>query len=152
LYKEGRVIKSDEVITPERRLAKQQEDAKKRADAAAALDQQRRDRTLINTYSSVQEIELARSRSVQQVDARINALNSSVKAANDQMLALQKEADNDTKAHRKIPDSLHEDLRNVQARLTKLQQDLEKPNAEKTALEARFAADKARYMELTGKK
>jgi hypothetical protein len=43
-------------------------------------------------------------------------------------------------------------LRNVQARLTKLQQDLEKPNAEKTALEARFAADKARYMELTGKK
>jgi predicted nucleic acid-binding Zn-ribbon protein len=89
---------------------------------------------------------------VQQVDARINVLNSSVKAANDRMLALQKEADNDTKTNRKIPDSLQEDLRDVQARLTKLQQDLEKPNAEKAALEARFAADKTRYMELTGKK
>ena len=152
LNKEGRVIKNDEVITPERRLVKEQEDKKKREDAAAALDQQRHDRTLINTYSSVQEIELARIRSVQQVDARINVLNSSVKAANDRMLALQKEADNDTKANRKIPDSLQEDLRDVQARLTKLQQDLEKPNAEKAALEARFAADKTRYMELTGKK
>lgn len=152
LNKEGRVIKNDEVITPERRLAKEQEGAKKREDAAAALEQQRHDRTLINTYSNVQEIELARSRSMQQVDARINVLNSSVKAANDKILALQKEADNDTKANRKIPDSLQEDLRDVQARLTKLQQDLEKPNAEKAALEARFAADKTRYMELTGKK
>ena len=46
LNEEGRVIKNEEVITPERRLAKEQEDAKKRADAKAALDQQRRDRTL----------------------------------------------------------------------------------------------------------
>lgn len=152
LNKEGRVIKNDEVITPERRLAKEQEDAKKHEEEKAALEQQRHDKTLINTYSSVQEIELARNRSVQQVDARINVLNSSVNAANDKLLALQKEAENDTKANRKIPDSLQEDLRDVQARLTKLQQDLEKPNAEKAALEARFAADKARYMELTGKK
>jgi hypothetical protein len=152
LNNEGRVIKNEEVITPERRLAKEQEDEKKREDAKAALEQQRRDKTLINTYSSVQEIDLARSRSLQQVDARINVLNSYLKAANDKLLALQTEADNDTKANRKIPDSLQEDLRDVQARLTKLQQDLEKPNAEKAALEARFAADKTRYMELTGGK
>jgi len=47
---------------------------------------------------------------------------------------------------------LQEDLQEAQARLIKLQQDMEKPNAEKAALEARFAADKKRYMELTGKK
>ena len=152
LNEEGRVIKSEEVITPERRLAKEQEDAKKRADAKAALDQQRRDRTLINTYSNVNEIDLARTRSLQQVDARINVINSYVKTANDNLLALQKEADGYTKANRKIPDSLQEDLQDEQAHLVKLQQDLEKPNAEKAALEARFAADRARYIELTGKK
>jgi len=152
LNKEGRVIKNEEVITPERRRAKAKEDMKKRDDAQAALEQRRRDKTLINTYSSVKEIDLARNRSLQQVDARINFLTSYIKTANDNLLALQKEAENDTRMNRKIPDSLQEDLRDAQARLTKLQQDLETPRAEKAALEARFEADKARYMELTGKK
>jgi len=152
LNKEGRVIKSDEVVTPERRLAKQQEDEKKREEARAALEQQRHDKTLISIYSSVNEIDLARTRSLQQVDARINVLNSYLKATNEKLLALQTEADNDTKANRKIPASLQDDLQETQARLIKLQQDLEKPNAEKAALEARFAADRTRYMELTGKK
>jgi chromosome segregation ATPase len=152
LNKEGRVIKNDEVMTPERRLAKEQEEEKAREEAKAALEQKRRDKTLINTYSSVEEIDLARSRSMQQVDARINVLNSYIKAANDKLISLQKEFDNDTKANRKIPDSLQEEMQITQARLSQLQQDLEKPNADKAALEARFAADKKRYIELTGKK
>ncbi len=152
LNQAGRVIKSEEVITPERRRAKEQEDAKKRDDANAALEQQRNDRTLINTYNSVKEIDLARIRGLQQVDARINVISSYIKTANDNLLALQVEADNFAKANRKIPESLREDLQDAQARLTKLQQDLEIPKADKSALEARFDADKARYIELTGKK
>jgi Domain of unknown function (DUF4124) len=152
LNKEGRKVKTDEVPTPERRRAKEQEDAKKRDDARVALEQERYDKTLINTYSSVKEIDLARSRSLQQVDARINVINAYINTANDNLIALQNEADNDTKAKRKIPDSLQEDLRDAQTRLTKLQQDLRIPNAEKTALEMRFDTDKARYIELTGKK
>jgi hypothetical protein len=152
LNKEGREVKTDEVPTPERRRAKEQEDAKKRDDARVALEQERYDKTLINTYSSVKEIDLARSRSLQQVDARINVINAYINTANDNLIALQNEADNDTKAKRKIPDSLQEDLRDAQTRLTKLQQDLRIPNAEKTALEMRFDTDKARYIELTGKK
>jgi hypothetical protein len=152
LNKEGRVIRNDEVMTPERRLAKEQEEEKAREEAKAALEQKRRDKTLINTYSSVEEIDLARSRSMQQVDARINVLNSYIKAANDKLISLQKEFDNDTKANRKIPDSLQEEMQTTQARLSQLRQDLEKPNADKAVLEARFAADKKRYIELTGKK
>jgi Skp family chaperone for outer membrane proteins len=59
------------------------------------------------------------------VDARINVINSYLKTANDNLLALQKEADNDTRMNRKIQDSLQEDLQDAQARLTKLLQDLE---------------------------
>lgn len=151
LNKDGRVIKSDEVMTPERRHAKEQEEEKAREEAKAALEQKRRDKMLINTYSSVNEIDLARARSLQQIDARINSLNFSLQSAKDKQLSLQAEADNDTKANRKIPASLTEDLQDVQTRLTKLQQDLEKPIAEKAALEERFAADRKRYIELTGK-
>lgn len=151
LNPEGRVIKSEEVMTPERRLAKKKEDEKAREDRQAALEQQRYDKTLINTYSNVHEIDLARARSLQQIDGRINVLSSYVKSANEKLTSLQTEADNDTKANRKIPDSLQDDLQDAQTRLNKLQQDLEKPIAEKAALEARFDADRKRYIELTGK-
>jgi len=152
LNKEGRVIRSEEVMTPERRRAKDMQDAKKREQAEAALEQERHDRTLINIYNSVDEIDLARIRNVQQIDARINAINASIKASNDNLLSLQTEADNLAKTNRKIPASLQQDLQDAHDRLTKLQQDVAVPMAEKAALEARFDADKARYIELTGKK
>ena len=152
LNKEGRVIKSEEVMTPERRRAKNLEDAKKREEAEAALEQQRHDKTLINIYNSVDEIDLARIRNVQQIDARINSINASIKATNDTLLSLQTEADHYAKVNKKVPFSLQQDLQNAQDRLAKLQHDVTVPQAEKAALEARFAADKARYIELTGKK
>ena len=152
LNNSGRVIKKEMILTPERRRAKALEDAKKREKAEAALEQQRHDKTLINTYSNVEEIDLARKRNLQQVDARINVINSYIKTAEDNLLALQNEADNDAKANKKIPDSLQEDLQNAKDRLAKLQNDLEVPKAEKAALEARFDADKARYIELTGQR
>jgi len=152
LNKAGRVVDTHEVMTPERRLAKEQEDAKKREADLEAQEQKRRDRTLLNTFSSVQEIELARERSMQQVDARINFINSSVDSAQSRIASLQKEADNYTKRNRKFPNSLHDDLQEARERLAKLQRDLEKPVAAKAELNARFDADKARYMALTGKK
>jgi len=152
LNKAGRVIKTEEVLTPERRRAKEQADAKKREEAKATLDQQRHDKTLINTYSSVKEIDLARRRNLQQIDARLNVINSSIKTANDNLTGLQQEAESYTKANRRIPASLEEDIQDAQTRLKKLQKDMEEPQAEKAALEARYDADKARYMELTGGK
>ncbi|BBI98346.1 hypothetical protein FGKAn22_00390 [Ferrigenium kumadai] len=150
LNKSGRVIKKQEVLTPEERRSKEEADAKKRSDAEVALEQKRRDKALLNTYSNVKEIDLARSRNLQQVDARLNSMNSQVKMANNNLLGLQKEADDFTKSNRKIPKSLQEDLQESQARLNKAQQDLEKAKADKAAVEARYDADKARYKELTG--
>ncbi len=150
LNKSGRVIKKQEVLTPEERRAKEEEAAKKRSEAEAALERKRRDKALLNTYTNVKEIDLARSRNLQQVDARLNSMNSQVKMASDNLLGLQKEAEGFTKTNRKIPPSLQEDLQESQARLTKAQQDLEKAKADKAAIEARFDADKVRYRELTG--
>lgn len=152
LNKSGRVVKTDEVLTPEKRRAKEQEDAKKLEATNAALEQQRRDKTLINTYNSVKEIDLARGRNLQQIEARVNIINSSIKTASDNLAGLQKEAENYTKRKKEIPDSLKDDLRNAQARLDKLNKDIEKPEADKAAMNARYDADKARYIELTGKK
>lgn len=151
LNKSGRVVKKQEVLTPEELRAKEAADAQKRSDAEAALEQKRRDKALVNTYSNTKEIDLARSRNLQQVDGRIGSANAQLKMANDNLLGLQKEADARTKSGKPVPPSLKEDIQESQVRLTKLQQDLEKSKAEKAALEARYDADKARYKELTGK-
>ena len=151
LGKSGRVIEKKEVLTPEERRANEQAGIKKRADEEAALEQKRRDKALVNTYSNEKEIDLARNRNLQQIEARINSINSQLKMANDNLLAFQKEASTLTNAGKKIHPSLQEDLKESQERLTKLQQDMEKAKAEKATLDARYDADKARYKELTGK-
>ena len=151
LNKTGRTVKKNEVLTSEERRMKEEAEAKKRNEAEAALESKRRDKALVNTYSSPAEIDLARSRNLQQIEARVSGVGAQVKIVNDSLLGLQKEADGYKQAGKKLPKSLQEDLDETQGRLTKLQQDLDKAKAEKSAMEARYDADKARYKELTGK-
>lgn len=151
LNKSGVIIKTQDVLTPEERRAKEAESAKASAEQASARDQKLHDKSLTDTYSSVTEIELSRSRSIQQVDARINSLNSQIRIVENNLAGLQKDAAARSKSGGKIPQSLQDDIKNAQDRVKSLQFDLEKYKAEKASVEARYDADKARYKELTGK-
>ncbi len=150
LNKSGQVIKKSDVLTPEELRAKKQADAEKRVEDAATVNQKRHDKALLNTYSNVEEIELSKQRNLQQVNGRINGINTQIKIVQGNLQGYQREAEAFTKAGRKIPANLQDDLKESQARLDKLQQGLEKSNAEKASVEARFEADKVRYRELTG--
>lgn len=151
LNKSGVVVKTQDVMTPERRRAKEAEDAKNDAEKAAARDRKLRDKSLTDTYSSVEEIELSRTRNVQQVDARINSISLQLKVANNNLLNLQKDAANRSKAAGKVPELLQDDIKEAQKHIIRLQQDMDKYNAEKLAINTRYDAEKARYKELTGK-
>ena len=151
LSKSGRVIKKEVVLTPEQRRDKEAADTSKRTEEEAAQEQKRHDNALLNTYSNVEEIDLARDRTLQQVQARINSISSQIRRANDELLALKNEANLTRSSGRTIPLSLKEDLQEAQARLDNLKQDQEQAKAEKVAIEARYVTDKARYKELTGK-
>ena len=151
LNKSGEVIKTQDVLTPEDRRAREAAEEKKRAEEAAARDQRLHDKSLMDTYSNVEEIELSRTRNIQQVDARINSIISQMKTANNNLAALKKDAATRTGNGKPVPQSLHDDIREAQDRVNRMQQDLKKYKDEKTAVEARYDADKARYKELTGK-
>lgn len=151
LNKQGQVVKEQQVLTPEERNAKKETDAKQQLDKEATRKQERYDKTLTSTYSSSKEIGLARNRNLLHVDGRINSINSQIKMASDNVLGLKNEADGYTKAKKKIPVSLQEDLQDSEARLAKLQLELEKTKAERSDVESRYDADKSRYKELTGK-
>ncbi len=147
----GRVTKKIEIMSAEDRLAKKAADAKKLEADKAALDQKRHDTTLTNTYSNAEEVDLARKRNLQQVEAQITNNKSQLKIANDGLLNLQQEATKITKSNKPVPVSLQEELQQSQTKVAKLQKNLDKSLAEKAIVEARFDADKARYIELTGK-
>jgi len=151
LDKYGRVIKQEAVLTPEQHRAQEAADAYKRNSDEAALELKRHDKALNDTYSNVEEIDLARNRTLLQVQTRINSISSQIKITTGNLLALKIEADSHTSAGKTIPQSLNEDILDSQARLVKLQLELEKTKAEKAAVDARYDADKARYKELTGK-
>lgn len=147
----GRAIKTDRVLTVEERRAKEASEQKKRNDDETVLEQRRRDKALINTYSNIAEIDLAKQRNLQQVEARVSSLASQVKMSSESLQSLRGEADTRTKAGRPVAKSLQEDIADAEARKKKLQEDLDKTKAEKAAVDARYEAEKARYKELTGK-
>ena len=151
LNKSGRTVKTIEVPTPSERKALKEAEEKKRADEKAAIESQRRDKTLTSTYSNSGEIDLARNRSMKQIDLRISNNSSQLRIANNNLLELQKESSGYTKAKKPVPPPLQEELKDAQARVDRLQTNLDKSLAEKAAAEARYDADKARYQELTGK-
>ncbi len=151
LNKSGVVIEKQEVLTPAERRIKEADEAKVRDDAAQVRDQRRRDKSLTNSYNSVEEIELSRTRSLQQVDARIDSIGSQLNMDKNNLLALQKDAASRSAAGGKIPAGLQDEIKEAQARVKRTQQDLDKYKADKLIINTRYDEDKARYKELTGK-
>jgi hypothetical protein len=139
----GRVIKEkkseEETNSPEGKTAEQK----------AALEQRRKDKALLNTYSNEKEIDLARDRNLQQVEARINSIQLLQQSAQESLKGFRKEAST-IAAGKQIPASLQADITAAENRIARLKQDLDEANAKAVSVKASFEADKVRYRELTG--
>ena len=114
------------------------------------IDRRRKDKALVNTYSNEKEIDLARDRNLQQVEARISSVQLLIKSAQESLDGYRKEAEGLKKAGTKIPDSLQSDIVGAENKIAKLKQDLANAEEKSSAVKASFEADKVRYRELTG--
>lgn len=141
-FDKGRAEKREETKAAKKDIAKDPVAEKARIEA------ERHDNALINTYSSEKEIDLARDRNLQQVEARTDSYTTLLKSAQENLVSLQQESEALTKQGRKIPKSLEEDLDEAKARIAKTQNDLDTNAKEIEAVKARYAADKLRYREL----
>ena len=146
----GRVIKKNEKLTAEERRTQEDAAAKQRANDTAVADQHRRDKMLLSTYSSEKEIDLARDRNLQQLEALINSIQMLQQSAEESAAGYQLEAKQLTQDGKKIPLSLKNDIADAEKKTLKLQQRLTQAQEKMTAIKDSFAADKARYRELTG--
>ncbi len=147
---EGRVIKKNERPSPAEQRAKSEAEAKNLAEDKAVIERRRKDNMLLNTFSNENEIDLARDRNLQQVDAVIKSIQALQKSAQQNLANFLQEAANRTAAGKKIPDSLQADISETEIQTAKLQQDLTKAQEKSAAVRANYEADKLRYRELTG--
>lgn len=125
------------------------QDKKSAEEEQAAIDRRRKDKALINTYSSEKEIDLARDRNLHQIVARINSIQTLIKTAQENLDNYRKEAESASRSGRKIHETLHADIAEAESKLAKLKQDLASAQEREAAVKASYEADKARYRELT---
>ena len=150
LSDKGRLIKRNEEINNTERRANGEEAAKKRIDNEAKLEQSRKDKALLNTFSNEKEIDLARDRNLHQVESLISSIQSLQKSARESLKNYQQEAEERKRAGKKLHASLQADITESENKLAKLQLDLVKAQEKAASVKASYEADKMRFRELNG--
>lgn len=138
MNKKGNVVKETAAaLTPEQRAQNAIEEARVKKEAQTATERKRHDSALLNTYTSAAEIDLARDRSLEQYKLVINGTNARLKPLQEKQKKLSPKSAEFAENMRKISD---------------LNEIITQKDVEIAATKAKFDADKARYIELTGKK
>lgn len=120
----------------------------KAKDSPEVIEQQRRDSALLNTYSNEHEIDLARERSMVLVNARIESNQMLLKSSQNALDDHNKEVETRTKAGKKIPQSLKNDITQAEARVLRFSTELKNSEEELVSVKARFDNDKDLYRKL----
>lgn len=148
LKKSGLLEKRPEKVDPAAIRAKEEAEQKRKIESQAAMEQQRRDSTLLNTYSNENEIDQALERSLVLVNARIDSNKMLLKSSQSALDELKKESEARAKTGKKIPQSLLNDIAQREARVVKYNTELGKNEEELAAVKARFENEKALYRKL----
>jgi len=145
MNRQGRVVKKHETAKPDMaaKPAADQEGAAK--DSA---ERRRRDRALIATYTSEEEIDLARDHSLAiPLQASKTAENRLAKA-NAQLFDLKTQANRLAEQQKAIPPQLLEEIDAKQKEVSVIEAELQQKKNYADSLRAKYEADKLRYREL----
>ena len=148
LNNQGRLIQRNEKINNMEQRANGEDEANKRIENEAKLEQSRKDNALLNTFSNEKEIDLALDRNLHHLESHISSIQSLQKAAQESLKNYQQEAAEIKAAGRKLPVSIQADITEGENKLAKLQQNLVKAQEKMAAVKASYEADKIRFREL----
>jgi Domain of unknown function (DUF4124) len=136
-------------------------DAQKTADQAAAEEQKRldaeqrqlRDKNLLNTYASVQEIERLRDQRLALLADQVKVTNQFLDTLNGRMKKMRADSmrfkpySSDPKAP-SMPDQMAEDLVRLSSDMRTQEQNLKQKRGEESAMSIQFESDIDRFKEL----
>lgn len=148
LNAQGMVIRRiDPKATAAQREAKVAAEKKKREEAIARREELRRNRALLATYTSVEDIEGARGRALTDNALAIKDVDEKIDRIKQRQQKLAKELE--SYKDKAPPAELKRDIKNAEFDLT-AQQGLRAAKQKETeAINAKYDKDKARYLDLT---
>lgn len=148
--KSGMLEKRPEAVDTDSVKAKDEAEIKRKLDSKATMEQQRRDNTLLNTYSNENEIDQARERSLILINARIESNKMLLKSSQTTLEGHKLEFEKRTESKRPIPASLNNDIERSETKILRFQSELNKSETELSAVKERFEKDKLLYRKLKG--
>ena len=124
--------------------------AAERAQQEAKRKQRRRDQALLATYTTAKEIDLARNRALDNYQLIINSLQVRLNQVDATLAELRGRADEFTRANKPEPPYLGAELARAQSDQASLTSEIQQNRETMAQTRAQYAADKARFIELTG--
>jgi hypothetical protein len=109
---------------------------------------ERRDRALMATYMTEEDIDAARDRSLVIPLQSVKASETKLEKVNNDLLGLKKQADDLAAKQKALPPDLLEEVHAKQGQVAALEKELAQKKANAETIRARFDADKQRYREL----
>ncbi|HEX2668382.1 MAG TPA: DUF4124 domain-containing protein [Gammaproteobacteria bacterium] len=150
LNSQGMVVKTqDAQKTPEQLAAEAQAKAEADRQAEALKEQKKRDKVLLDTYTSVGDMERDRDSKLSAIDAQINVLNGSITSVQNALADFQERASELTAKNKPVPADLQKHVESSRQQLILNQQQLLQQQQYKQQMSDQFKADIARYKELT---
>lgn len=143
------VRRIDAPLTAEQRAMKDAEAKKAKDEEFKRLEQDRKNRALLATYATEQDIDYARDRTVADIQKAIKVLQDKQAELAKQKLKLDSEAEFYKK--NPMPPQLQSQMRDNDAEMKAQQAAIEGRQKEIEAVKARYEDEKLRYRELTKK-
>lgn len=151
LDKQGRQVKKiDAPLSPEAIKAKADEDARQKAEAKARDDQARKDRALMQSYTSENEIDLARQRAVSTLEAQITSAQTFSETLQKQQKAIA--AKKQAYAGKPIPIELERESASVEEELSRQNILIRQKSDELTMVAEKYDTIKQRWREIVADK
>jgi hypothetical protein len=144
----GMTVKKVEApLTPEQRAVREAEAKQAREEELRRKEEDRRNRALLTTYSSEQDIDYARDRAVADIEKNIKAAQEKLAELNKRKQHLEEEAEFYKK--KGPPPQLQAQMRDNDAEIKGQQAAIDARNKEIEAVRKRYEDEKLRYRELT---
>ena len=135
--------------TPEERRVLEEKLERERDEQKRVAEQRRRDRALMNTYGSANEIDAARDRNLAMPIQALHNLEPRMKKAQARLANLEAKRDELIKAGKTPPDYLLEDIEGEWRVVQGIRADMDRQSAQIATIRTRYEADRKRFIELT---
>ena len=116
--------------------------------ATELSEQERRDKALLNSFTTAKEIELARDRNLQMDAAAVQSLKMRLSDAEQRLRKTNASAAEFSKKKKPVPDDLVQEQRNQQTEIDNIKAQIKQKQSSMDATRARFDNDKQRFIEL----